>query len=218
MFNIRFPENFKLVLAGPSNCGKSTHAFNLIRAKREIIHNGGEKSVVYCYGEDQPLFDQIKKEGGIVDLWINELPSREQIRELRDQFPDGYILIIDDLAFNLSKHIAWLFTIGARHNGASVILLTQNLFVNDDHYRTVLHNASHIALFKTMRTTQIEYFFRTISASKAKSLFGAYVDATRKPYSYFYCDFSPDCLDILRYKSHILPHEVPTVVYIPQEK
>lgn len=213
MFSIAFPDHFKLILSGPSGCGKTTHALDLLRNKACLIENSDQKKIFFFYKEWQSLFEYVQNEG-IIDHWINNMPEESDIRNINLTCPNGAILVIDDFAFDMDKTLSWLFAVGARHNNCSVIMMTQNLFVKNQAYRDASLNATHVAIFKTLRDTkQIEQFCHQVASDKWKSLAKAYALATKRNFGYLYFDFTQATEDFLRFRSNILPKEAPVTIY-----
>jgi len=212
MFSIAFPDHFKIILAGPSGCGKTTHALDIIRCK-EYLMKGSNKPVFFFYKEWQNLFEYVQTEN-LITKWINAIPTVSDIRNIGLTCENGAIIIIDDFAFEMSQMLTWLFTVGARHNNCSVIFMTQNLFVQNQAFRDASLNATHIAIFKTVRDTrQVEHFCRQVASNKWKALFNAYLLATKRKFGYLYFDFDQNTEEFLRYRSCILPQEAPITVY-----
>jgi len=213
MFSIAFPSHFKLILAGPSGCGKTTHALDLIRYKTQLMHEAHNKPIFFFYKEWQSLFDFVQTEN-IVTKWINAPPTVQDVRNVSMICENGAILIIDDFAFEMTQMLTWLFTVGARHNNCSVIFMTQNLFAQNQAFRDASLNATHIAIFKTVRDTkQIEHFCRQVASNKWKALHKAYLSATKRRFGYLYFDFDQNTEEFLRFRSCILPKEAPAIVY-----
>ena len=84
--------------AGPSNCGKSTFAVNLIRY-RHILFNEDIKKIIIVTPYEQSIFNELKKteENNNVDI-IYELPTYEEIEHFADKHKnEGLILLLDDV-------------------------------------------------------------------------------------------------------------------------
>ena len=96
---------------------------------------------------------------------------------------------------------------------ATIVFITQNLFVSSPDFRTISLNANQIVMFKTLRGMhQIEHLGRQIFGKRQASEFlEAYKTATRKPFSYLLLDLQPDQTHRLR--SRIFPEEE-ELVYI----
>ena len=61
------------------------------------------------------------------------------------------LLIIDDIMHEMNEVVTKLFTKGSHHRNTSVMLLTQNIFHQNKHSRTVSLNAHYMVLFKNVR-------------------------------------------------------------------
>ena len=70
MYDIRFKENFKIMVVGPSRCGKSTFICNMIQNLNRITKSNPTK-IIYIYKVWQPLFESMKYEG-LVDLFLKK--------------------------------------------------------------------------------------------------------------------------------------------------
>ena len=136
----RFMHPFTAIIAEPSSSGKSMFCMRLIRNARECIAPPPER-IVYCYSVYQPIFDQF--------------PNVEFVEGLPDlNMFDGVkrtLLIIDDLMHETNDTVAKLFTRVSHHKNVSVVYLTQNLFNNNKHNRTISLNAHYMILFKNVR-------------------------------------------------------------------
>lgn len=122
---------------------------------------------------------------------------------------ENTLLIIDDQMNEDSEDLVKLFSVDSHHLSVSVIFVTQNLFVQSKHYRTVALNAQYLFLFKSPRlATQVKTLSRQLfDGREAKSFMEAYRDATSHPFSYLLVDLKPDAPDRLRVRANILPDE-----------
>jgi len=213
-FDARLRTPFTMIEAGCSGCGKSTFCLNLVKSWGTITVARERPYTIYYYKENQSIFKQMT---GVVDKWINELPSLDSIREETSSYRDrGSLIIIDDFAHELSKDLIELFTVYRHHGNCSVILLTQNLFEKNPIFRTVSLNATYICAFKNPRDKlQITSFARQFYPGKSKFVIDSFNKATKNPYSYMMFDMHQETPDEIRIRSRILPSEYPPMVWIP---
>ena len=141
--DLQFRHPFNGLIAGPSQCGKTTllrqilesHEQTIAGINREII------KVAWCYGKWQPSYE-IPLKG--VDLkYINGMPEEEDIF--------GFdIIILDDLIHEIekSRYVSHLFTAGTHHDNQSVMILTQNYYQKGEICNTLRKNTHYVILFK----------------------------------------------------------------------
>ena len=117
----------------------------LIRNARDCIAPPPER-IVYCYSVYQTIFDQYP------DVeFVEGLPDLNMFDGVKET-----LLIIDDLMHEMNEVVSKLFTRLSHHKNVSVIHLTQNLFNNNKHNRTISLNCHYMILFK-MCVTQHKY-------------------------------------------------------------
>ncbi len=109
-----------------------------------------------------------------------------------------------------------LFTKIARHEGVTVIFVTQNMFHAGGQHRTRNLNVHYLVIFKNPRDqTVIDYVARQAYPSERTFLIAAYTNATRgKPYGYIFLDFTQTCIESYRISTNIFNPIGPTV-YTP---
>jgi hypothetical protein len=128
------------------------------------------------------------------------------------------LLIIDDLMSETNEVVTKLFTKLSHHRGVSVIYLTQNLFSNNKHNRTISLNTHYMVLFKNVRdTTQIQTLARQMFPGKSDYMMAVYQDATSVPHGYLLIDLTQNMQDVNRLRTEIFPGER-EVVYKPPIK
>ena len=119
------------------------------------------------------------------------------------------MLIIDDLMHEMNEVVANLFTKGSHHRSTSVLLLTQNIFHQNKHSRTVSLNDHYMVLFKNVRdASQITNLAKQMYPGNVKYLKSSYEDVTNKQYGYLLIDLKPDTSDLLRLRTDIFPGEI----------
>ena len=109
-----------------------------------------------------------------------------------------------------------LFTKGSHRRNISVILITQNLFHQGNHCRTISLNAKYIVLLKSTRDkNKFTYLARQVYPEDSAGLYEVYLEATKQLHGYLVLDFAQDTDDLLRFRTRIFPGEGQPVVYTP---
>ena len=200
----RFMHPFTAIIAGPSQSGKSMFCMRLISNARECIAPPPER-IVYCHSVFQPLFDQypnVEFVEGLPDLNMFDGDKRT-------------LLIIDDLMQETNETVSKLFTRVSHHKNVSVVYLTQNLFNNNKHNRTISLNSHYMVLFKNVRdATQVHCLARQMFPKNSEAMMQGYKDATGKPYGYLLVDLTQSMDDRYRLRTKIFPGETGEV-FVP---
>lgn len=219
MYDLRLKTPFTYLVAGPSKSGKTTHIFNILRCRDDLLNtnnNPASVNIIYYYNHWQDIFSEIQSENIVTD-WVQQLPTIQDIRDRTEHFRDigGSIIIIDDFAQHVNQDIADLFTVLSHANNISVFLMTQNIFQRNPVFRTISLNSSYISIHKNPRdSSQIVHFAKQFAPGNSKYIVEAYKACTKKPYSYMLFDHNQDTPDIIRVRSDILPNEQPMKVWI----
>ena len=131
---------FRLLVGGSSGSGKT-------ELVKKMIHENyfGERfnEIHYCY---PAYLESVPAEFDVAVQYHAGLLSISAIKDIED----GSLVIIDDLMMESaqSEAIAKLFTVCARKRGISIILLTQNIYMQGKHFRNIRLNATAIIMFK----------------------------------------------------------------------
>lgn len=216
MYDLRFRNPSTFILAGASQSGKTTFVLNLLRNVETLFEEPRcVNNIIYFYNQWQPSFEMFQKENIVCD-WVSKLPRCEDITERTLLSREtGSIIIIDDFAQQLTKDTIDIFSKISHHTNAVIILLTQNLFSKNPVFREISLNSTYIVLFKNPRdASQISCFAKQFSPGKSQYIIDAFREATRQPYSYLLFDHHQATPDVLRIRSHILPHEFPIIVWL----
>ena len=218
-FDGRLQCPFTCIVAGPSQSGKTTFVHNLLRQIHQLFTQPDAKNnIIYYYKEDQDSFNMLKHEN-IIHEWVNAVPTAVDVKErtLAAKDTGGSVVIIDDFANDLTKDITDIFTTTAHHTNSSIILLTQNIFQQNNIFRTISLNSQYIVLFKNPRDpSQVSHFARQFAPGNGNYIVNAFKDCTKAPHSYMFFDHHQTTPEIIRVRSRILPHEAPMNVYTPQ--
>ena len=208
--------------AGPSNCGKSTFAVNLIRY-RHILFNEDIRKIIIVTPYEQSIFNELKKteENNNVDI-IYELPTYEEIEHFADKHKtEGLILLLDDVMEEMQTKLklSRIFTKLCHHKHLTCILCVQNLFFQNDEYRNMSLNSSYLSLFSNPRDLrQISHLGSTMYPGHAAEFVDAFKKATKEAYSYLFIDYKQKTRDFIRLRTNILPTDAePMTIYMPNE-
>lgn len=218
--DLRFPNPCSFILAGPTQCGKTTFALNLLRHADQLFQQPScQQNVVYFYREEQPAYTMFAEEQ-LVHKWFRHLPSAQEIDDLTEaHLETGSIIIIDDFQEHLTPDTVEIFTNKCHHRNVVIILLAQNIFCPRPGFRTISLNSTFVLLFKNPRdASQIICFAKQFASGSVSWLIEAYREATRNAHSYLLFDTHQLRLDWLRVRSNVLPHELPMKLYIAPEK
>ena len=105
--------------------------------------------------------------------------------------------------------IGKLFTKGSHHKNISVMLLTQNIFHQSKHSKTINLNTHYMVIFKNVRdASQITNLGKQMYPGSVNYLRASYEDATSKQYDYLLIDLKPDTPDSLRLRTDIFRGEI----------
>ena len=138
--HVSFKHPFTMVIAGPTQSGKTTWTRNLIQNMSDWIEPCPQR-IVWCYTQWQPMYGTMKGVEFVRDI----PPNLEE---------DGYfdlnsrnLLVLDDLMTEVGKDekITNLYTKGSHHRNLSVITLMQNFFGHGT--KTIRRNSQYLVLF-----------------------------------------------------------------------
>ena len=195
-YDIRFKLASNFVIVGPSQAGKTTFVEKLIKYKR-VLFDQQPKRIVWC-SDSKPANGDY--------YYVKGLPKLELIKPYD-------LIVIDDLFLEASesKDISALFTKYTHHLPCGVIFLTQNLFYQSRQQRNRALNTHYLILFKNPRDALAIQILGKQMAINAKEI---YKDATKEPHSYLIIDFHQSTPEEIRFRTRVLPHEYPPIVYL----
>ena len=205
---------FTCLVAAATGSGKTYFVKRLLE-NADVMINPSPLNIVYCYGQYQPLYDEMKRNIPNINF-IEGFP--EDVNTYFDPRQPS-LLIIDDLSQELtdSMQLVNLFTKGSHHLNLSVIFICQNMFLQGKFTRTMSLNTHYFVVFRNARDkSQITHLGRQMFPNNPKYLVESYTDATKEHYSYLLIDLKPQTEDNYRLRANIFPGET-TTVYLPKK-
>jgi len=217
--NLRFIRGATHLVVGPSGCGKTFRTCDILRLKDQIIEGGSEiKNVVLCYAAWQPIYDKMSEEK-TVTKFVGKKPSSEEFVKLVAEYRDrgGSIVVIDDFMSQIDQDLVDIVTVQSRHYNTSTFILFQSLFPSNKLARQISLNVKYLHIHKNPReNAQIQTLARQLSPKNSKWIVEAYHEITQQPHQCMLIDLTQQREEKLRYRSHYLPREFPTKVWLPR--
>jgi len=133
---------------------------------------------------------------------LNYYDLYEKVKDYKNG--NGSTVIFDDTMTDLNKEYVKMFTTLGHHTNSNLMLMSQNLFHNNNTFRSISLNMHYISLLKNKRDLkQIGYISGQICPNNPVYVAQSYEDATINPYSYLFIDFHPKSPDKLQCRSNI---------------
>lgn len=200
-----------MIVASPSNSGKSTWIGKLLKNSDRLFSQPTRK-VFYFYNIWSPTFDTWKADNLEINF-IQGICTKEWIEE--NCSDGGSTIILDDQAMSISEDIAKVYSVLSHNHNINFIMLAQNIFTKNKHFRDASLNSTYIVLGKNPRDqSSIRFLAQQMMPTRAKHVIEAYFLATRKPYSFLLLDFSQTCPENLRMRANIFSETEPMTAYI----
>lgn len=199
---LQFKHPFNALFSGPSQSGKTTMLRGLLEHHRQTIHGVDDVilKVVWCYGKMQKYY-QIPIPNVEVK-YVEGMPDEEDVYGF-------HIIVLDDLMDKLDKspYVQKLFTAGTHHDKQSVIVLTQDYYVQGQICKTLRKNAHYVVLFKDPGdSAQVQQMSWRMFPRNRKYLLDAFMLATIEPHSYLLIDRTQGTADDCRLRTRIVPN------------
>ena len=208
-YDLRFQSPFTMQIVGQTSSGKSFFTKRLLE-NASIMMNPPPDKIYYCYGEWQPMFEEMRNVEFVHGLSEN-LVSRENLI--------GHTcLVIDDLSDEVDeKLIGSLFTKLSHHRNISVIFLLNNLYYRGlKNMKDISLNTHYLVIFKSARDQgTITTIARQMLGKNYKLMLSAYEDSVQQKYGYLLIDSKPSTPDIIRLRTKIFPGELTTCYTTP---
>jgi hypothetical protein len=209
---------FSLIIAAPSNSGKSTLAFQIIKHSDQLVTHPpfglkGFDALWIIYQSAQPLYARFRQELNIPVYFLSAGQEQTLPHELENQMKEKrttapVILIDDGITQDNQQLIRDLFCRLGHHLSVSVILLCQSLFDSQNPTLRICHrNTKALIVFGCPRdqSSLRHLVYQMIpDRKKASAMIQAIIRELSIPYNYVLFDFHPECPPDQRVKTNIL--------------
>ena len=215
MNDIRFKENFKIFLCGPSRCGKTVFIKDLLENMSSITKQNISK-VIYVYKVWQSIFEDMHSQG-LVNIFLEEKDNIiEKIKNLA--YGETSLIIFDDLINSKNlEEISNLFVVDGRHSNYSLIFTSQRMFVNNEYFRQISNNCDYIVVFKNPRNySEIRTLAQQLTPMSL-DLLEIYTKATKDPFTYLLINLTQECNEDVKFLSHLFDYDHYVKTYVKKD-
>ena len=203
-----FNSQTAMIVAGPSQVGKTTFVLNLIRCMDKMYAPSIPDGVLYCYTADQPSLDEAERT--MKNFVLHKgLPSSEAIAAVGNH----PLLILDDMMDIVvsSPEATTMFTRDVHHKGYTLIFIMQNIYEQGKKARSIALNTQYLVLFRNPRdVTQLMTLGKQMFPKHPQRLVEAMEDITSEdPRGYLIIDNTCTAQQEIRLRTKIFPNEDP---------
>ena len=189
-----FNKPARLLVAGYSNSGKSFLVKKIVKKYRAVFNK------IILLGSD---FEDSSELNIIRD---------DDFNPFMEHLTGQTLVIFDDVIFNKKLiSLAGEIFVRGRHLNISCIFITQNLFLNNNEFRQISLNATHIIVLRNRDEKQIICFARSfLSDDKIKKFLTLYKKVvTKEKHQHLLVDFTVDIDSPIAIRSNIVdgPYE-----------
>jgi hypothetical protein len=209
---IQWVHPFTCVLAGPTQCGKSTWVKKFLTHLDAMVDTKFQE-IVFCYGVAQKAHAELQ---GLVNVPLRLVEGMPEADEIANMHTGPKLLILDDLVSQINKNTVDIFLRESHHKNLSVLFLVQNAFSGNKGFRDISLNSHYFVWFNNPRErSQVQAFARQMEPNNSKYIVEAYKDSTSKPYGYLLFDMKQQTPNNMRLRTNIFPGET-NYVYVPK--
>ena len=156
----QFMAPFRLLVAGSSACGKSTFILKLLQ-NQKYFFNVNFDTVLYCYpsqGMTENRSNYVKSLQSI----FPHLETNENIPDIFDimHLPGHKLIIFDDIYHKIidQEIIRDLMTTHSHHGNISLMITSQNYFMQGKYAKSIMRNFSELVIFDSKMQREVVNF------------------------------------------------------------
>ena len=205
-YDLRLIDNFKLMVVGPSRCGKTWWIVDFFKNLNSFTRKPPTK-IVYIFSIwQQETYGVLM--GNMVHLFFQDRKNLAENLEakLADLGWTGekILIVFDDLI--RSPNVAWissLFTVFGRHNDYSVIFLAQRYYNKTEDWKQITGNNDYLVYFKNPgNKTEIQNISRKMMGGQMiAKMYEAATDD--EAFSYLFMNNTQQCDEKVRYLTNL---------------
>ena len=195
---------------------------------REKIFKNEPRRVIYIYSTNSHFVEELYQEK-LIDKAIRKLPTTyEKLEEIVAPFVrEGVILIVDDGLSQLQGYLPKVFEEFTSKNNASIIFVSQSIFVDDKNFIRISQNCHYIIFMANRRNpARIRALAQQVKPCNQSFITDCFLDATKFKrlkssssqkygFGYFILEFDLKSPEILMCRTNIFPEEIePITIYV----
>ena len=185
IIDARLKTPFSMIIAGPSNSGKTSYVNNLLKHSERLIDKKFDY-ILWFYGQSPPFQRKGEKMEHI--NFIDGLPA--SFDDLIQPHLNG-LAIFDDLMSECSDNplVSELFTRRSHHENLSIIFITQIFFSEGKERKTFTKNATYLVIFNSPLDQTISHSLaRKLMPKQVKTFHDIFTAATNTAHGYLFID------------------------------
>lgn len=214
----KFPPNFRCLVSGSSQCGKTSLITEVLCQKR--CFTSIPTKIYYVFGARQPThIDRIIEAYGAQNvILINDQIPPEMTKEGFFNNKETNLLVFDDGYQHIDSSMETLFYKISHHSNCSIFLLIQTLLCGkNSSLHMVQRNLTHIILFRIgFGVNHIELLTLRLFGKQSKPHFmQIYNTQMEIPYNYIVVNLNTSSSTLQIYNNILLERQPPYIHVFP---
>ena len=152
----------------------------------------------------------------LIDAFIQD---NSELESQLDSYTTGeeVLFIFDDMISSTNiEFISKLFMVQGRHKNISLIFITQQGFRNNEAFKSISNNASHMVIMKNNRNiSDVQNLAKQITPGPRPLLGQIWKAATKDIFSYLFINFMNEAKNETKYLSHLFEKNHIVKAYVP---
>lgn len=218
MYSCVFKTPCSILIAGPSQSGKTSLVYKMLREKHRLFVPAPSR-VLLVYKENQQLYQKMRKLKLIQEM-VSTLPSLEDLKTMakaEKQKAGSLMIIFDDQMLETAKNMSYLeaWSVSCHHLNMTLVFLAQHLFFDSPVFRSLSMNSQIMILMKNPKDLRsVSTLASRMYPYHSKFMVDAFKTATKDGYGYLVVDYQQPTPEHLRLRSHMLRSERPMRIYL----